>query len=209
MSSVVENLQLTGGPLLGQPPSRDQWSTHIEPSMDDHARDPVQLRGIADQLILLKKRRVLPIVRDEASEPQTKLGVLVARIWRVAWGQGDMGVLPGTPFSGSEIASNRIRVGKHPGIGFDRPEMAKALGYGIDESLPLLRKHTPDVFGDPLHLTMRCRCDEGEHQRVDPMRICLNVGQSERGAPRQTKDGPPLNAAQLTQRLDVGNQMRR
>jgi len=39
MSSVAENLQLIGGPLLGQPPSRDQWSTHIEPSMDDHARD--------------------------------------------------------------------------------------------------------------------------------------------------------------------------
>src|SRR5262245_57352198 len=154
MSGVVENLQSAGGPSLGQPPSGNQWSTYIEASMDEHARDPVQLCDVPNQLVLPEKRGVPPIVSHEASEAQPKLGVLVARIWSVPRGQGDMGVFPGAPFSGSEITGNRIRVRKHPCIGFDRPEMTKLIRYGIDETFPLLRKHAPDVLGDPLHFAM-------------------------------------------------------
>src|SRR5690349_2197585 len=105
--------------------------------MNEHARYPVQLRRIADQLVLLEERGVPPIVRDKASEPQTKLGILVARIWRVTRRQGDMGVLPGTPFSGREITNNRIEVGEHPRIGFDRREMPEPVRYGVDETVPL------------------------------------------------------------------------
>ena len=122
--------------------------------MDEHARDPVQLCDVPNQLVLPEKRGVPPIVSHEASEAQPKLGVLVARIWSVPRGQGDMGVFPGAPFSGSEITGNRIRVRKHPCIGFDRPEMTKLIRYGIDETFPLLRKHAPDVLGDPLHFAM-------------------------------------------------------
>src|SRR5690349_7837756 len=103
MSSVIEHLQPASGPSLGQPPSRNQRPAYIEAAMDEHARDPVQLCGVPNQLVLFEKRRVPPIVRNEASEPQTKLRILVARIWSMARGQGDMGVFPGTPFSGSEI----------------------------------------------------------------------------------------------------------
>lgn len=198
MSSIVENLQSAGRPSLGQPPSGNQWSTYIEPTMDEHARDPVQLCGVPNQLVLLEKCGVLPIVSNEASEPQTKLGILVARIWSVTRGQGDMGVFPGTPFSGSEITGNRIRVCKHPSIGFDRPEMPKLFRYGLDKTFPMLRKHAPDVLGDPLHFAMRSRCDEREYQCIDPIGVGLGVGQSERAAPRQAKNGPPIDAAQLT-----------
>ena len=83
MSGVVENLQSAGGPSLGQPPGGHQWCADIEASIDEHARDAVQLRGVPDQLVLLEKRGVPPIVSHEASEPQTKLGILVARIWSV------------------------------------------------------------------------------------------------------------------------------
>src|SRR5262249_21349133 len=155
-----------------------QWSTDIEASMDEHARDRVQLCGVPNQLVLLEKRSVPPIVSNEASEPQTKLGVLIARIWSVTRGQGDMGVFPGTPFSGGEITGNRVRICKHPSIGFDRPEMPKLFRYGIDESFPLLRKHTPDVLGDPLHFAMRSRCDECERQCIDPIGVSLGIGQS-------------------------------
>src|SRR5262245_39841769 len=208
MASVVENLQPAGGPSLGQLPGGHQWSTYIEASMDEHARDAVQLCGVPNQLVLLEKRRVPPIVSNEASEPQTKLGILVARIWSVTRGQRDMGVFPGAPFPGSEITDNRIRVRKHPSIGFDRSEVPKLFRDGIDKTFPMLRKHAPDVLGDPLHFAMRSRCDEREHQCIDPIGVSLGVGQSERAAPRQTKNGPPINAAQLTQRLDIGNQMR-
>src|SRR5262245_275437 len=122
MSRVVENLQSAGGPSLGQPPSGDQWGAYIEASMDQHARDPVQLYGVPNQLVLLEKRSVLPIVSNEARESQTKLGVLVAGIWSVPRGQRDVGVFPGTPFSGSEITGDRIGVRQHPSIGFDRPQ---------------------------------------------------------------------------------------
>ena len=182
MPRVVENLQPAGGPSLGQPPRGNQWSAYIEASMDEHAWDTVQLCGVPDQLVLLEKRGVPPIVSHEASEAQTKLGILVARIWSVTRGQGDVGVFPGTPFSGSEITGHRIRVCKHPSIGFDRPEMPKLFRYGIDETFPLLRKHAPDVLGDPLHLAMRRRRDESEHQCVDPIGVSLRVGQSERAA---------------------------
>src|SRR5262245_65193906 len=134
MASVVEHLQPAGGPSLGQPPSGNQWSTYVEAAMDEHARDPVQLCGVPNQLVLLEKRGVLPIVSHEAGEPQTKLGILVAQTWCVIRGQGDMGVFPGTPFPGREITGNRIRVRKHPSIGFDRPEMPKLFRYGIDET---------------------------------------------------------------------------
>src|SRR4029077_16490783 len=88
MSSVVENLQSAAGPSLGQPPSGNQWAAYIEASMDEHDRDPVQLCGVPNQLVLLEKRGVPPIVSHEASEAQTKLGILVARIWSVTRGQG-------------------------------------------------------------------------------------------------------------------------
>ena len=73
------------------------------------------------KVVLLEKRGVPPIVNDEVSEPQTKLGIVVARIWRVTRGQGDMSVFPGAPFPGREITGHRIRIRKHPSIGFDRP----------------------------------------------------------------------------------------
>jgi hypothetical protein len=121
MSSVVENLQPAGGPSLGQPPSGDQWSAYVEASMDEQARDPVQLCGVPNQLVFLEKRGVLPIMSHEARERETKRGILVARIWRVTRGQGYVRVFPGAPFSRSEITGNRIMIRKHPGIGFDRP----------------------------------------------------------------------------------------
>src|SRR5215468_10581365 len=126
----------------------------------------------------------------------------------MARGERDMGVFPGAPFSSSEITGNRIRVRKHPSIRLDRAEMPKLFRYGIDETLPLLRKHTPDVLGDPLHFAMRSRCDEPEYQCIDPIGVSLGVGQSERAAPGQAKNGPPIDANQLTESLDVGNQMR-
>src|ERR1700760_19713 len=144
--------------------------------MDKNARDSVQLCGVPNQLVLIEKRGVLPIVSHEASEPQSKRGILVARIWSVTGGQGDMGIFPGTPFSGSEITDNRVRVRKHPRIGFDRPEMPELSRYGVDESLPLLRKHPPNVLGDPLDFTTRRHCDEPEYQCIDPIGIGLGVG---------------------------------
>jgi hypothetical protein len=198
MSSIVENLQSAGGPSLGQPPSGNQWSTYIEASMDEHARDPVQRCGVPNELVLFEKRRVLPIVGNEAGEPQTKFGVLVARIWTVPRGQGDMGVFPYTPFSGSEITGNRIRVRKHPRVGFDRPEMPKLIRDSIDEAFPLLGKHAPDVLGDPLHFATRSRRDEREYQCIDPIGVSLGVGQSKRAAPRHAENGPPIDVAQLT-----------
>src|SRR5262249_12375858 len=96
----------------------------------------------------------------------------------------------------------------HPSIGFDRPEMPKLFRYGIDETVPLLRKHAPDVLGDPLHFAMRRRGDQREYQCIDPIGVSLGVGQSERAAPRQAQNAPPIDAAELTDSLDVGNQMR-
>src|SRR5262249_21764218 len=101
MSSVVENLQSAGGPSLGQPPSGNQWSTYIETSMDEHARDSVQRCGVPNELVLFENARALPIVRNEASGRETNVGVLVARMWTVPGGQSDMGVFPCTPFSSS------------------------------------------------------------------------------------------------------------
>ena len=174
--------------------------------MDEHARDPVQLCGVADQLVLIEKRGVPPIVIHEASEPQTKRGILVARIWGVTWGQGDMGVFPGTPFAGSEITGNRISIRKHPGIGFDRPQMPKLIRYGIDKTFPLLRKHASHVLGDPLHFAMRRRCDERQRQCIDPIGVWRRPARA--CSPRTGQDGPPIDAAQLAESLDVGNQMR-
>jgi hypothetical protein len=71
MSSVVENLQSAGGPSPGQMPSRNQGPAYIEAPMDEHAGDPVQLCGVPNQLVFLEKRGVLPIVSNEAREPQT------------------------------------------------------------------------------------------------------------------------------------------
>src|ERR1700730_9946215 len=119
---------------------------------------------------------MLPIVGNDPSKPQSKLGVLVTRIWSVPWGQGDMGVLPGAPFSGRQITNNRIRVGKHPSIGIDQLEVPKSIRYGIAETVPLLGEHASNVFCDPLHLAMRGGCYEREHQRADPVGMRLGVG---------------------------------
>ena len=60
-----------------------------------------------------------------------------------------------------------------------------------------------------IHCTSRCEVvDEREYQCIDPIGVSLGVGSPSVQAPRQAKNGPPIDAAQLTQSLDVGNQMR-
>src|SRR5262245_46391675 len=119
-----------------------------------------------------------------------------------------MGVFPGAPFPGGEITDNRIGIRKHLGIAFDRPEMPKLFRDGVDEALPLLRKHASNALGDPLHFATRRRSDGRQHHCIDPMGIGLAIGQPERAAPRQPENGPPIDTVQLTQRFDIGNQVR-
>jgi hypothetical protein len=69
MAGVVEDLQAGRGPSPGQPPRGDQWPADIEASVDEQARDPVQPRGIPDQLVLREKRGMSPLVSDEPSKP--------------------------------------------------------------------------------------------------------------------------------------------
>src|SRR5262245_24806598 len=70
MSGVVENLQPAGGPALGQPPCGRQWRADVEASVDEHTRNPVQPCGVANELVVLEKRGVPPIMRHEAGEPE-------------------------------------------------------------------------------------------------------------------------------------------
>src|SRR5262249_9140268 len=111
------------------------------------------------------------------------------------------------PFSGRIVTRDRISVSKHPGIGFDWPQMPKPLRNGIDEAFPLLREYAPHVLGDPLNLTMRGRCNESKDHCVDPMGVSLRIGEREGAAPRDAKNGPPIDAAEFTDGLDIGYQM--
>ena len=53
--------------------------------MDEHAGDTVKdLCSVADQLVLLEKRGVPPVVGNEAGKAQAELGILVARTWGMA-----------------------------------------------------------------------------------------------------------------------------
>ena len=149
-----------------------------------------------------------PVVRDEAREPEAKVRIVVARIGLVAGGERDVRIFPGAPLPRRVLADGRIGVEQQRGVGIDQRQVPQPLGHGRGEPLPLARKDASDVAGDPFDLAARGGGHERQHQRVDPLRVRLGVGQAEGGAPGQAQDGPALDPVQPAQRFDVGDQVR-
>jgi len=108
VSSVVKYVQPTGRPFLRESPGGHQWCTDVVASVDQHAGDTVQSSSLADELVLLQKGVVPPIVCDQSREAQAELRVQVTRVWRVTRGERDMGIFPGTPLVCRAIANNRV-----------------------------------------------------------------------------------------------------
>ena len=85
-----------------------EWAADIEASVDQYAWNACECRCVADEPILLEKRRVPPIVRDEAREEQPERGIFKARIRSISWRQRNMGVFPGAPLTCRTLAHRDI-----------------------------------------------------------------------------------------------------
>lgn len=69
-------------------------------------------RCVTEQLIVLQEGSVAPVVRDEPREPEAEIGVLVARVGPVAWGERDVRVLPRAPLARRALTNGGVGIGQ-------------------------------------------------------------------------------------------------
>ena len=82
------------------------------------------------------------------------------------------------------------------------------LGDGCREALPLVRKHFRHAeLIIPVELGLGQRVDAAHDEFAHPLRMRLGIGERQRRAPGAAEHQPLLEAAHLSQPLDVGDQM--
>lgn len=147
MAGVVQHLERGGAPPLRKTPGGFDRAAHVETTMEEYRWDPVKDIDVVDQFFVVQERRVSPIMSDQPGEAKSECAVLISRVRSAPGSEGDMGVLPRTPFSGSHLPNGRILIEEHLGVGADQPEMSKRLGYRLGEAMPLLGniRATPPV----------------------------------------------------------------
>src|SRR5262249_8559178 len=93
-----------------------------------------------------------PVVRYQPGEDHLPGQLPHAEVRLVTRREGHVGVLPLAPAPGSLLAHRLIRAGEKPGIGRRPIAAAFGLGQQFHETVPLTRKYSPHVPGDPLRL---------------------------------------------------------
>ncbi len=64
VAGVVKYVKFARAPALVQTPGGHKWAANVIASINEHSRNAVQLRYLANQLILAEKGGVSPVVRD-------------------------------------------------------------------------------------------------------------------------------------------------
>src|SRR5262249_59881219 len=90
-------------------------------------------RGITKQLLLSEEGGVPPVVRDQAREGEAEFRIFVARIRKMAGGEGDVRIFPGAPLPRRVVAHGGIDVEQQRGVGIGQrqvPEIGGGRGWG-------------------------------------------------------------------------------
>jgi hypothetical protein len=123
VAGVVEDMEPTAGPSLGESPRGLHRTADVIPAMDEDARDAVEHGSVADKLVVLEEGGVPPVVRDQAREPEAEFRVFETRVGTMAGGEGNVSVFPGAPLPRRVFAHGGVSVEEQRCISIDRPEV--------------------------------------------------------------------------------------
>src|SRR5688572_17364593 len=198
------------GPGLMQFIGRNGRGRHVVTTLDDDTRNVGQPVGIGDQLTLRKPAPMEEVVVLDACESQRVRRIAELRNQAFVRLQGDGGSLPGAPGHTGRPVNGLIGIEEQLVIGGDGVTNKGATAQRSEERFIAFRKELP---GRTVVVEVELAATEGEnssqHKLCDTVSVLFGVCQGQRAAPGSAEDLPPLDAAMLTQPLDVGNQVPR
>lgn len=98
--------------------------------MDQDAGNAGKQRCIAQELIVFQEGGVSPVMRHQASEPETELRVVKARVALMSGDERDVRVFPRAPRSGGALLDVGIRIEQQGCIGVNQRRVPQPLGHG-------------------------------------------------------------------------------
>ena len=193
-------------PTLRQPPRRQRRTDHVEPTLNDHRRNMLDLVAVAQDLAVFLEEGLVQEVM--VFQPGKRPGIVYRSLaHRPVMLRRCQSILPLGPGSGKAGLDHDVAREQPTVIGRDQVAVL-FFGDDIRETSPQVR---PEGSGpaaiEPVQFALHRQKDAPQDKAANPIRIRLCIDKCQRGAPASTEERQLLDVERLSDPLDIRDEM--